>query len=48
MSDSDLLVDPVTPWQNWGRVESSTPAYRARPTSVTNCATQSSCAGSWK
>jgi L-gulono-1,4-lactone dehydrogenase len=29
-----LLVDPVTPWQNWGRVESSTPAFRARPTSV--------------
>ena len=30
----DLLTDPVTPWQNWGRVESSTPAFRARPTSV--------------
>jgi FAD-linked oxidoreductase len=29
-----LLVDPVTPWRNWGRVESSTPAFRARPTSV--------------
>jgi len=28
------LVDPVTPWRNWGRVESATPAYRARPTSV--------------
>ena len=33
-STSDLLVDPVTPWRNWGRVESSTPAFRARPTSV--------------
>ncbi|MEO8263498.1 MAG: D-arabinono-1,4-lactone oxidase, partial [Pseudolysinimonas sp.] len=28
------LVDPVTPWQNWSRAESSTPAFRARPTSV--------------
>ena len=28
------LVDPVTPWQNWSRAEGSTPAYRARPTSV--------------
>jgi FAD-linked oxidoreductase len=28
------LVDPVTPWRNWSRAESSTPAYRARPTSV--------------
>jgi FAD-linked oxidoreductase len=28
------LVDPVTPWQNWSRAESSTPAYRARPTGV--------------
>ncbi|MBX3194721.1 MAG: FAD-binding protein [Microbacteriaceae bacterium] len=27
-------MDPVTPWQNWGRVESSTPAFRARPASV--------------
>jgi FAD-linked oxidoreductase len=31
---SDLLTDPVTPWQNWSRAESSTPAYRARPSSV--------------
>ena len=31
---SGQLVDPVTPWQNWGRVESSTPAFRARPASV--------------
>lgn len=31
---SELLVDPVTPWQNWGRVESATPAFRARPSSV--------------
>lgn len=31
---SELLIDPVTPWQNWGRAESSTPAYRARPASV--------------
>ena len=28
------LVDPVTPWHNWSRAESSTPAFRARPTSV--------------
>ena len=28
------FIDPVTPWQNWGRVESSTPAFRAHPTSV--------------
>lgn len=28
------LVDPVTPWRNWSRAESSTPAYRATPTSV--------------
>jgi L-gulono-1,4-lactone dehydrogenase len=33
-SVTDLLVDPVTPWQNWSRAESSTPAYRAHPTSV--------------
>jgi L-gulono-1,4-lactone dehydrogenase len=33
-TDRDLLVDPVTPWQNWGRVEGSTPAFRARPTSA--------------
>jgi FAD/FMN-containing dehydrogenase len=31
---SALLVDPVTPWHNWSRAESSTPAYRARPGSV--------------
>jgi FAD-linked oxidoreductase len=31
---TDLLVDPVTPWRNWSRAEGSTPAYRARPTSV--------------
>ncbi|CAN5589343.1 D-arabinono-1,4-lactone oxidase [soil metagenome] len=31
---SDLLVDPVTPWHNWGRSEGSTPAFRARPGSV--------------
>jgi FAD-linked oxidoreductase len=31
---TDLLIDPVTPWQNWSRAESSTPAYRARPASV--------------
>jgi FAD-linked oxidoreductase len=30
----ELLVDPVTPWQNWGRVESSTPAYRSRPRGI--------------
>jgi hypothetical protein len=29
-----VLVDPVTPWRNWSRAESSTPAFRARPTSV--------------
>lgn len=29
-----LFVDPLTPWHNWSRVESSTPAFRARPTSV--------------
>lgn len=29
----ELLTDPVTPWQNWGRAESSTPAFRARPRS---------------
>lgn len=28
------LIDPVTPWRNWSRAESSTPAYRAYPTSV--------------
>jgi len=31
---SELLIDPVTPWRNWGRVETATPAYRARPRSV--------------
>lgn len=31
---NELLVDPVTPWHNWSHAESSTPAYRARPTSV--------------
>lgn len=34
MNASPLLVDPVTPWRNWGRSESATPAFRARPTSV--------------
>lgn len=28
------LVDPVTTWRNWGRVESATPAFRARPASI--------------
>ncbi|CAN5126186.1 D-arabinono-1,4-lactone oxidase [soil metagenome] len=29
-----LLTSPEQPWRNWGRVESSTPAFRAHPHSV--------------
>lgn len=28
------MIDPLTPWQNWGRSESSIPAFRAAPKSV--------------
>jgi len=31
---ADVLVDPVSPWRNWSRAETATPAYRARPTSA--------------